>query len=238
MKAVVFKMIRINGLYWTLHVIPYVLLRKIFKDLRLPKLDRKIKNMEKRKNLAGINCLELNSLIWNSWNWEKSNGEEWTKSKSWKQSLINDVMMKYFSDGKTILEIGPGAGKWTVTLQQFANQLILVDISSKCIEICRNRFSSSNNILYYTNDGFSLSFMHDESIDYIWSFDAFVHIPPDETANYFKEFSRVLKKNGKGIIHHAANGGLKGGWRSNVTNSMITQYLRTNNLTLIAQFDS
>jgi ubiquinone/menaquinone biosynthesis C-methylase UbiE len=238
MLKIIKKMVAENGIVWSMHVIPYFLIRKLIYDYQIPFLDRRIKRIEQKRRLSGINSRELNTLIWNSWDWEKSAGEEWTKSPGWKQALIDDVMMKYFTKGKTVLEIGPGAGKWTESLQQASRKLILVDISKKCIEMCKKRFSQCSNISYYVNDGFNLSFLADNSINFIWSFDVFVHIAPADVENYFSEFARILKSTGRGIIHHAAEGGLHGGWRSSVTSQMIHGFLKKNNLKLIAQFDT
>lgn len=238
MLKIIKKMIAENGIVWTMHVIPYILIRKVFNDYQIPLLDRLIKRLEQKQNLSGINSRELNELIWNNWNWEKSGGEEWTKSPGWKQALIDEVMMKHITKGKTVLEIGPGAGKWTEPLQQIAQKLIVVDISEKCIEMCKKRFSLHSNISYYVNDGFGLPFLADNSIDFIWSFDVFVHIAPAEIESYFSEFARILKPTGRGIIHHAADGGLHGGWRSSVTRQMIQEFLEKHHLKLMAQFDS
>ena len=88
-------MISRNGFLWTAHVIPYILIRKVFKDMRLPVLDMRIKRIEKKYNLPGINCAEINKAIWNTWSWDKEGGEEWTWSAEWKSSLISDVLLKY-----------------------------------------------------------------------------------------------------------------------------------------------
>jgi ubiquinone/menaquinone biosynthesis C-methylase UbiE len=231
-------MISINGFLWTAHVIPYVLIRKIFNDFQIGFLDRRIKYLEKKYNIPGMNSKEINSIIWESWNWEKSAGEEWTKSEAWKQSLINEVMRKQIKEGSAILEIGPGAGKWTESLQQIAEKLTIVDISNKCINVCKKKFALCNNISYFVTDGSSLPFLPNESIDFIWSFDVFVHIAPEDIEKYLNEFSRIVKPKGRGIIHHAAEGGLHGGWRSSVTKELFANMLTQNNLKLISQFDS
>lgn len=178
-----------------------------------------------------------NCEVWQNYDWEKG-GEEWTKSPEWKQSLIDEVMLRYIEPGRTVLEIGPGAGRWTETLQKIARRLILVDLSDKCVELCKKRFSQCDNIEYFVNDGVLLSFIPSETIDFIWSFDVFVHISPHDTEKYIMEFSRALKKGGHGIIHHAKDGGLHGGWRSRMTAGLFADILTAHGLTLVSQFDS
>lgn len=238
MLKIIKKMVAENGIVWSMHVIPYILIRMVCNDYQIPFLDRRIKRIEQKHKLSGINSRELNALIWNTWKWEKNAGEEWTKSPGWKQTLIDDVMLKNITQGKTVLEIGPGAGKWTEPLQQITQKLIVVDISAKCIEMCKKRFSHCSNISYFVNDGSGLPFLFDDSIDFIWSFDVFVHIVPSDIEKYMVEFKRILKPTGRGIIHHAAQGGLHGGWRSSVTRQMIQEFLEKHNLKLIAQFNS
>ncbi|MBW2334648.1 MAG: class I SAM-dependent methyltransferase, partial [Deltaproteobacteria bacterium] len=148
------------------------------------------------------------------------------------------VMLKYIEPGKTVLEIGPGAGRWTVVLQGIAKHLILVDLSQKCINLCKKRFAECDNIEFYVNDGSSLGFIPDETVDYVWSFDVFVHINPRETDIYLTELSRVLTKGGRGIIHHAKEGGRHGAWRSRMTSALFCELLEKHGLTLVAQFDS
>ncbi len=226
-----------NGLIWSAHVIPYILIRKIFKDVRFPALDIRIKNIERKYNLPGINCAEINKAIWNTWTWEKEYGDEWTWSEGWKQSLISDVILKNIQPGKSVLEIGPGAGRWSSTLQKISKRLVLVDISEECIRKCRQLFFNYDNVSYFVNNGSDLNFIKNDSIDYIWSFDVFVHITPADTALYLNEFQRILKKGGRGIIHHAKDGGIHGGWRSNMTDTIFADLLNKSGLSLISQFD-
>ena len=136
-----------------------------------------------------------------------------------------------------MLEIGPGAGRWSVPLQKISRELFLVDISEACIRECRQLLSRYDNVSFFVNDGMSLDFIPDNAIDYIWSYDVFVHIRPEDIALYLSEFKRVLKKGGRGIIHHAKDGGKHGGWRSAMTDSMFADLLAENHLSLITQFD-
>ena len=67
--------------------------------------------------------------------------------------------------------------------------------------------------------------MQTGSTDAIWSFDVFVHINKPQFEAYTKEFARVLKPGGVGVVHHGAVGGASGGWRSDVTTADVERFL-------------
>jgi len=153
---------------------------------------------------------------WNNYNWEK-NGDEWDEQAvfcnqpyhKWKNSIVENFIHKNINRESNVLEIGPGHGRWTEFILKKAKKLILVDLNPKCIEFCKNKFSKFNNIGYYVNDSKTLNFIEDNSIDFIWSYDSFVHMEKKVISNYFKEFSRVLKPKGKAIVHHPGEKGLR-----------------------------
>ncbi len=88
------------------------------------------------------------------------------------------------------------------------------------------------------NDGRTLSAIPDESIEFIWSFDTFVHVAPEDAASYAGEFRRVLRRGGRGIVHHPAVGGLRGGFRSRMTGEAFAALLRASGLVPLEQFDA
>ncbi len=180
-----------------------------------------------------------NYVTWNFlYNWSRY-GEEWTKSEVWKKALVDEIIYPNINKDSNVLEIGPGGGRWTEYLAKKARRLILADISPKCIKICKRRFKNCTNIDYFATDGQDLSFILDDSIDFIWSFDAFVHISPGDTALYIKEFRRILKDGAKGVVHHGMEGGRNGpGWRSELNDKLFKKMLSENHLDLISQFDS
>ncbi len=136
----------------------------------------------------------------------KDAGEEW--SKPWGSSAAQwfGAILPRIQDclpANTILEIAPGFGRWTNYLRDYCEQLFVVDFAEKCIEACRQRFGSDQRISYYVNDGRSLSMLPDESVDFVFSFDAFVHIGRKGVEAYLSELGRKLKVGGKGFIHHS-----------------------------------
>jgi glycosyltransferase involved in cell wall biosynthesis/ubiquinone/menaquinone biosynthesis C-methylase UbiE len=182
--------------------------------------------------------------IWENRDWT-SYGEERNASEDWKMSVVDEIMYRNITPGGTILEVGPGAGRWSEYLQKIARHLILVDISDRCISICRERFIACQNISYHTTSGSNLEFIPDESVDFIWSFDVFVVINPTDIDNYIREFARILKPGGKAVIHHAHD--FKNAVnrahdrrheRSMMTAGHFAGIIRRYGLTLIKQFDS
>jgi len=136
----------------------------------------------------------------------KDAGEEWserwgTSAAQWSETILPRI--KNYLPASTILEIGPGYGRWTEYLKDHCDRLIVVDRAAECIDACRNRFASDPRITGHVNKGGSLDMIPDASLDFIFSFDVFVHIKREVVEEYLKEFFRILKIGGRGFIHHS-----------------------------------
>jgi SAM-dependent methyltransferase len=161
---------------------------------------------------------EANRRRWGGWDWSR-HGEEWTISPEWKQSLIDEVLLPTIPAGGTVVEIGPGAGRWTEVLHPRAERLIAVDLDERILEHCRQRLGAPDNVDFVLGDGSTLPGVEDRSVDAVWSFDVFVHIAPAVQERYMAELARVLKPGAVAAIHHADGrdlGTLKSrrGWRA------------------------
>jgi len=184
-----------------------------------------------RQGIPGLNSPTLNREVWNAWNWN-AGGEEWSGPAEWMESLRRNVMDKWIPEGSSVLEIGPGAGRWTSALLDRARNYVGVDISETCTEQCRRRFSGQPHGRFLTGSGVDLLGVEHESVDSIWSFDVFVHINHREFEQYTEEFLRVLKPGGCGVIHHGSVAGSSGGWRSDVTASSVRDMLAKRGLVI------
>lgn len=218
-----------NGLAWTLLYQWRMMLGRLAR-----RADARLRAREARLGLPGANPVALNLRKWDSYDWSKA-GEEWTPSEEWKQALVRDVMHKYIEPGRTVLEIGPGGGRWTEFLQKLARRLVLADLSPTCIELCKKRFAGCSNIEYFVTQGNHLPFLADASMDYVWSFDVFVHIGPQDVEKYLQEFHRVLVRGGRGIIHHPREGGSPDGFRASMTAELFSDLARRAGLKVVAQ---
>ena len=150
--------------------------------------------------------VEENLVVWDqSYDWPQG-GDEWSagwggSEAKWFGTIFPRVHR--FLPASTILEIAPGFGRWTRYLKDLCESLVLVDLSAKCIEACKERFAASSHIAYHVNDGRSLDMIADESIDFVFSFDSLVHAESDVLEVYLKQIGKKLRSNGAGFIHHS-----------------------------------
>ena len=146
-----------------------------------------------------------------TWDWSRG-GEEWSDwwgdtPALWYGAILPRIHALVPTG--TILEIAHGFGRWTQFLKDLGEQLVLVDLTEKCIDHCRERFADAGNIEYHVNDGRSLAMIEDGSIDFVFSFDSLVHAGPEVIDAYLAQLAAKLKPDGVGFIHHSNAGALR-----------------------------
>jgi SAM-dependent methyltransferase len=148
---------------------------------------------------------ENRSLFDETYDWPQA-GEEWSKDwgsahMQWYGSILPRISA--FVPADTILEVGPGYGRWTAFLKDLCKRLIIVDLSESCINRCRQRFAECSHISYFVNDGESLDMVTDSSVDFIFSFDSLVHAEDAVLKAYAAEFAKKLRPDGIAFLHHS-----------------------------------
>jgi SAM-dependent methyltransferase len=136
----------------------------------------------------------------------KDAGEEWSEPWGSSAAQWSGAILPRIRDclpAGTILEIAPGFGRWTHYLKDYSQKLWVVDASNECVEACRKRFAAEPRVRCYLNDGCSLSMIPDGSVDFVFSFDSFVHLRRELVEAYLSELGRKMKTGGKGFIHHS-----------------------------------
>ena len=151
------------------------------------------------------------SLEWNKQHWDgeydwKTLGNIWSAGygnveSQWFACLYPRI--HNFIPTGTILELAPGAGRWTQFLVSNCERFIAVDYSDECIDICKHRFGEVSHAKFYVNDGKSLDAVPDSSVDFLFSFDSLVHAEADVMESYVKEIRKKLRPDGVGFIHHS-----------------------------------
>ena len=117
------------------------------------------------------------------------------------QRFKNRFVLPYVDPKQRAIEIGPGGGRWTRHLLGFS-RLYAVDCHRALLNELRKSVSA-RNVLCVENDGTGFPGLADHSIDYVFSFGAFVHMHMDVIEAYLVETARVLKPGGNVVLQYA-----------------------------------
>jgi ubiquinone/menaquinone biosynthesis C-methylase UbiE len=177
-----------------------------------------------------------NREVWTEYDWN-TRGEEWSESAEWKAALVSEVLEPNVPEGGTTLEIGPGAGRWSEVLYKRADKLIVVDVTDRALELTRERLGEGPAVHYLRSNGSDLPGVPDTSVHAIWSYDVFVHIAPRDVAGYLTEIARVLRPDGKAVIHHSGERSARG-WRSPMSAALFASLAGERGLEVTSQFSS
>ena len=138
-------------------------------------------------------------------------GDEWNDDGTPERKRDNFYFAAYaerFIDSDTnVLEIGPGGGKWTVRIAPKVKKIIVMDVSEEMLKLTKKRceLEGINNVEYLLANGKDFQPIADESIDFFFSYDVFVHIALEDTWAYAQEMFRILSPGSLGVCHHAIN---------------------------------
>lgn len=106
-------------------------------------------------------------------------------------------------DRSVVIDLACGHGRNTERLAPVSGKVIGLDINQECVEATRRRVAAFPNVEVRVIDGSSLTGVPDGSVSLVYCWDAMVHFEHDVVASYVKEFARVLKPGGMGLIHHS-----------------------------------
>ncbi len=149
--------------------------------------------------------LEENLRTWTTHSWAEG-GEEWSRvwggsANLWWGSLFPRIASHL--PASNIVEIAPGAGRLSQYLSPWAKRLVLVDVTPRCVEICRERFADRPHVEVRLNDGRTLPGVADCSVQLVFSFDSLVHVDLEIIGAYLAEIARTLAPGGVAFLHHS-----------------------------------
>ncbi len=95
------------------------------------------------------------------------------------------------------LEIGCGPGRLMLPLSRRFGRISGVDVSAEMVELARRNLDGASNASVQVSSGSDLADFGDASIDFVYSYAVFQHIPSrDVVLSYLREAVRVLKPGG------------------------------------------
>jgi SAM-dependent methyltransferase len=116
--------------------------------------------------------------------------------------VLRRFLVPFLSPPGTVLEIGAGGGRWTREMAGRARQLILVDGVPEFEAAIREHLPGLDATFLISPEG-RLPGIRDESIDFVFSFDTFVHFHQPLFDAYLVTIGRVLRTGGHLVLHHA-----------------------------------
>jgi ubiquinone/menaquinone biosynthesis C-methylase UbiE len=119
---------------------------------------------------------------------------------NWKgEDIFYKLLHKYAFSHPDALEIGCGGGRISNFAKELFVRITATDISPEMIRKASSEVKATN-ISWEVMDGFRLDQYKDESFDFVYSHDVFVHFSSMQVYPYLLQFHRLLKKGGIGII--------------------------------------
>ena len=112
----------------------------------------------------------------------------------------------------TVLELGPGTGRYSRHLLARCKKLILLDYSEMVCEYLRDYFQHEPRVRVVHAAHPSVPDIADESVDAVIANGVFEHIYLEGFYRYFRTFARVMKPGAKGCFNFnniMAKGGLE-----------------------------
>lgn len=107
----------------------------------------------------------------------------------------------YLSPNTTVVEIGPGGGRWTRYMLN-AKHIYAVDYHQELLRELKSRFGTTN-ITYVKNNGDDFPDIQDGSIDFLFTFGTFVHLDVDIIDRYLRNIKPLLKQASNVVIQYS-----------------------------------
>ena len=114
--------------------------------------------------------------------------------------IFSKLVVPFLRHEMTVLDFGCGPGFLARQLSTQVRSVWATDVSRGVIE-CARRLNPASNIRYCTNHSSDLRSIGDASVDFVCSFAVVQHLRTEQTMEFFREFFRVLRPEGRGMLH-------------------------------------
>jgi SAM-dependent methyltransferase len=116
--------------------------------------------------------------------------------------------------GKAVLELGCGAGRMTRSFAQRFARVFAFDISAEMLGHAKALFPEASNVDWMLGNGFDLSGLGDETVDFAFSYIVLQHMPePSFSFRYIREMLRVLRPGGMFIFQFNSESKMEMNWK-------------------------
>jgi SAM-dependent methyltransferase len=137
-------------------------------------------------------------------------GEEWGNKELTLQVFAKHLQPHLLGDTRA-LEVGPGGGKYSALAAPHCKALTCVDVSQEMLNRVKSRLNDDAKLRTIKVDGMDVHQVPDESVDFAFSIDVFVHLDLEDVYAYLREFHRMLVPGGR-LVLQLANFMTHNGW--------------------------
>jgi SAM-dependent methyltransferase len=138
-------------------------------------------------------------------------GEEWTTTDAAVAGIVEEWISPYVTKDSAVAEIGVGGGRVAMIVADEVHELIGFDLSQMMLEHAKRALADKPNVRLALVDGPKLPDDLTGKLDFVYSFDVFVHLDLHTIWKYLQEIDRVLKPGGRAFLH-TSNLTAPGGW--------------------------
>jgi SAM-dependent methyltransferase len=125
---------------------------------------------------------------------------EYERNQVSRQELCDKLLRRFLVPTQTVLDFGCGPGFLARPVSRHVRQVVATDVSRGVIA-CAREINGADNIRYVANTLTGLPAVADGSIDLVYSFAVLQHLRKHQTVCFFREFARVLRPGGQGVVH-------------------------------------
>jgi ubiquinone/menaquinone biosynthesis C-methylase UbiE len=132
-------------------------------------------------------------------------GDEWGAKASVDQ-FVADFVSPHVSKSSKVMELGCGGGRIARRVASHCQLLVCIDIEIDMLALCRRATQGLGNVglLLCTSQGLNIP-IRTQSLDFVYSFDTFVHLDQRVVYKYLVECARVLRPGCRAAVHVASH---------------------------------
>jgi SAM-dependent methyltransferase len=139
-------------------------------------------------------------------------GDEWSLADAEVERIVAEWIEPFVTPDSAVAEIGVGGGRVARLVAGEVARLECFDLSEGMLEHARRTLADHRNVGFHLVEGPKLPDELTRSLDFVYSFDVFVHLDLHTQWKYIQEIGRVLKPGGRAFLH-TANLTAPGGWQ-------------------------
>ena len=139
-------------------------------------------------------------------------GDEWGNPQHVTE-ILDEFVYPFLSADSLALEIGSGGGRIAARVAPRVRHLYCMDISLEMLKRLSVILADRENVSYlHVEDATFPSELMTPGLDFVYSFDVFVHLDAHTQWKYIRQIAQALRPGGRAFLH-TSNLTTEGGWQ-------------------------